>query len=201
MHWGMVIDLKLCVGCNSCVMACKVGRGTPRGIFWNKILEEEIGIFPRARRVFWPVRCMQCEDPACLRVCPTGATYRREDGIVMVNAEVCVGCKACVLACPYGARAVWEEKSGYFGEDLAPYEEMAYKAHRLGAVQKCDFCAERLSDGLQPHCVETCPTGALIFGDLDNPKSEVSQALNERRLSFKLKDELGTKPSISYLGY
>ena len=201
MRWGLVIDLKLCIGCNSCVIACKAGRGTPKGIFWNRVLEEEIGKFPRSRRLFWPVRCMHCEEPPCLEVCPTGATSIREDGIVMVDGEKCVGCKACILACPYGARAVWDEKRGYFAESLTPHEEISYRFHSLGAVQKCDFCAEMVSNGSRPYCVESCPTEALIFGDLDDPESEVNQALNERRLPFRLKVELGTRPSVFYLGY
>jgi Fe-S-cluster-containing dehydrogenase component len=199
-HWGMVVDLKLCVGCNSCVIACKAGRGTPQGIFWNKVLEQEVGTFPDARRIFWPVRCMHCEEPACLEVCPTGATSQREDGIVLVDAKKCVGCKACILACPYEARTVWKEKAGYFGESLTPYEEFAYLAHRLGTVQKCDFCVERLDQGHKPYCVENCLTGALIFGDLDDPNSEVYLALKQGRISFKLKEELGIKPSINYIG-
>jgi Fe-S-cluster-containing dehydrogenase component len=197
MHWRMVVDLKLCVGCNSCVVACKAGRG----IFWNKVLEQEVGTFPDARRIFWPVRCMHCEEPACLEVCPTGATYQREDGIVLVDAKKCVGCKACILACPYEARILWKEKTGYFGGSLTPYEEVAYSAHQLGTVQKCDFCVERLDQGLKPYCVESCLTGALIFGDMDDPNSEVHWALKQGRIPFKLKEELGTKPSINYLGY
>jgi len=199
-RWGMVVDLKLCVGCNSCVIACKAGRGTPQGTFWNKVLEQEVGTFPEARRIFWPVRCMHCEEPACLEVCPTGATSQREDGIVMVDAKKCVGCKACILACPYEARTLWKEKTGYFGESFTPYEVVAYSDHRLGTVQKCDFCVERLDQGLKPYCVETCLTGALIFGDLDDPNSEVYLSLKQGRISFKLKEELGTKPSINYIG-
>ena len=201
MRWGMVVDLKLCIGCNSCVLACKAGRGTPKGVFWNKVLEQEVGKFPQSKRVFWPMRCMQCEEPACLAVCPTGATSQREDGIVVVDAEKCVGCKACILACPYDARTIWEEREGYFRESLTPYEDKAYRIHRLGTVQKCDFCADRINEGLRPYCVEACLTGALIFGDLDDPDSELNQAFRERRISLRLKEELGTKPSIWYLQY
>ncbi|UCC66361.1 MAG: 4Fe-4S dicluster domain-containing protein [Deltaproteobacteria bacterium] len=197
----MVIDLRLCVGCNSCVIACKAGRGTPQGTFWNKVLEQEVGTFPEARRIFWPVRCMHCEEPACLEVCPTGATSQREDGIVMVDAQKCVGCKACILACPYEARTLWKEKSGYFGDSLTPYEEVAYSAHRPASVQKCDFCADRLAQELKPYCVESCLTGALIFGDLDDPNNEVNRVLEQARIPFRLKEELGTKPSIYYVGY
>ena len=201
MRWGMVVDLKLCVGCNSCVIACKAGRGTPKGVFWNRVLEQEEGEVPHSRRIFWPMRCMQCEDPACLSVCPTGATSQRHDGIVLIDAQKCVGCKACILACPYDARTLWEDEIGYFNESMTPYEEIAYRAHRKGTVQKCDFCAERLAEGSRPYCVESCLTGALILGDLDDPSSEVNNALRERRIAFRLHEDAGTKPCISYLGY
>ncbi|WP_300458100.1 4Fe-4S dicluster domain-containing protein [Desulfobacula sp.] len=197
----MVIDLKSCIGCNSCVLACKAGNGTPKGIFWNKILERETGKYPTAIRQFWSMRCMQCENPACMEACPTGATYQREDGIVVIDAEKCVGCKACMLACPYDARSIWEERIPYFKEGETPYEKVVYKEHVVGVVQKCDFCSDRLDRQLEPRCVETCPTGTLIFGDLDDPMSDVSKALGHRRLAFRLHEELGTSPSIYYLGY
>lgn len=199
MHWGMVVDLKLCIGCNTCVIACKMKNGTPRGIFWNKVLEEEVGIYPQARRVFWPVRCMQCEDPACLDVCPTGATYQREDKLVLVDGRKCVGCKACILACPYDARSLWDGEGSYFGNTLTPYEQRVLPKHVVGAVQKCDFCSSRLDEGLQPSCVESCLTGALMFGDLDDPGSDASRALAEPRVRLRPKEELGTHPSIYYL--
>ncbi len=199
MHWGMVVDLKYCIGCNSCVIACKEGNGTPPGIFWNKVLEQEVGKFPIARRVFWPMRCMQCEEPACLDVCPTGATTQRQDKIVQVNSKKCVGCRACILACPYEARTLWEKNNGYFENGMTPYEKIVYANHLLGTVQKCDFCADRLVEGRQPYCVETCLTKALIFGDLDDPDSDVNQALKEPRIRLRLREEQGTRPSIYYL--
>ena len=201
MHWGMVVDLKYCIGCNSCVIACREANGTPPGIFWNKVLEEEVGKFPNSRRVFWPVRCMHCEDPACLDVCPTGATTQREDKIVQIDAGKCVGCKACILACPYEARTLWEDRSGYFESAFTPYEKIAYTSHVFKTVQKCDFCVDRITQGLKPYCVETCLTRALTFGDLDDPNSEVNKILSEGRIRFRLKEELGTKPSIYYLAY
>ena len=199
MHWGMAVDLKLCIGCNTCVVACKEKNGTPPGIFWNKVLEQEVGTFPAARRVFWPMRCMHCEEPSCLQVCPTGATSQRPDKLVLIDAKKCIGCKACILACPYEARQLWEGKGYYYGDIPTPYELRAYAAHVPGAVQKCDFCADRLDEGLKPYCVETCLASSLIFGDLDDPNSEVSQALREPRTHFRLKEELGTRPSIYFL--
>ncbi len=199
MRYGMAVDLKQCIGCNTCVSVCKMRNGTPPGIFWNKVLEEEVGVFPLARRIFWPIRCMHCEEPACVEVCPTGATYQREDGLVLIDGSKCVGCKACMMACPYDARYLWDGKAGYFTPGLTPYEERAYAQHVPGAVQKCDFCASRLDEGLQPSCVETCLTEALIFGDLDDPDSDVSRALSDGRVPFRLKEELGTRPSVYYL--
>ncbi len=199
MHWGMAIDLKLCIGCNTCVVVCKMRNGTPPGVFWNRVLEEEVGQFPKARRVFWPVRCMQCEEPACVEACPTGAAHKREDGLVLVEQEKCVGCKACILACPYDVRTLWEDEGGYFGKELTPFEAQAYKRHIPGTVQKCDFCASRLSEGLEPSCAAGCLTGAITFGDLDDPTSEVSRVLGEPRVRLRLREELGTKPSIYYL--
>lgn len=199
MHRAMVVDLKLCIGCNTCVIACKAGNGTPPGIFWAKVLEEEKGIFPSARRIFWPVRCMHCEEPPCVEVCPTGASYQREDGLVLVDANKCVGCRACIVACPYEARYLSDGRRGYYPNGLTPYEAKAYEAHVPGTVGKCHFCVDLLKQGLQPYCVESCPTGALIFGDLDDPNSDVSQAISQAQIHFRLKEELGTRPSTYYL--
>lgn len=201
MHWGMVIDLKLCIGCSTCVIACKAENGSPPGIFWRKVLEQEVGTFPSARRIFWPISCMHCEDPPCLQVCPTGATYQHEDGLVLIDADKCIGCGACILACPYDARSLWDGKGSYFKIGRTPYEDKAYAAHLPGTVQKCDFCASRLDKGFQPYCVETCLTEALIFGDLDDPNSDVSRALGKARVHLQLKEELGTRPSAYYLTY
>ncbi len=200
MHWGMVIDLKLCIGCNTCVVVCKMRNGTPKGVFWNRVLEEEVGTFPAARRIFWPVRCMQCEEPACVEACPTGASQKREkDNLVIVDQEKCVGCKACMLACPYDVRFMWDGEGGYFPQGLTPFEAQGYPNHLAGAVQKCNFCASRLDDGLKTSCAEACLTGAIMFGDLDDPASEASQALAEPRVRLRLREELGTSPSIYYL--
>ncbi len=199
MHRGMVIDLKMCIGCNSCVIACKAENGTPPGIFWNKVLEREEGTYPSARRLFMPVRCMHCEKPPCLEVCPTGATHRNGKGLVEIDGQKCSGCRACMVACPYEARYIWDGKTTYFPDGPVPYEEMKYKEHVAGAAQKCDFCQDRLEKGLQPYCVYNCLTGALLFGDLDDPNSEVRQALASGRTSFRLREELGTQPSVYYL--
>lgn len=199
MRLGMVIDLKLCIGCNTCVIACKAENGTPPNIFWNKVLEKEEGTFPTARRIFIPTGCMNCEEPPCLEVCPTGATYRNGKGLVLIDGKKCSGCRACMVACPYDARSVWDGKTTYFKEGPTPYEERKYAEHVAGATQKCDFCFDRLEKGLQPYCAQTCLTGAMMFGDFDEPDSEVSRALSSGRFFHRLREELGTKPSVYYL--
>ena len=116
----------------------------------------------------------------------------------MIDYNKCAGCKACITACPYEARAYVEEIRGYYGDVLTPYEEFGYKKHQKGVVEKCNFCYERLQKGLEPACVEVCPTSCRYFGDLDDPNSEVSKLLRAR-YSFQLLAELGTQPSVSYL--
>lgn len=199
-RWGMVIDLKRCIGCESCMIACKAENGTPPGIFWAKVLEREEGDYPAVRRTFLPVRCNHCLNPPCLQACPTGATYRRsQDNLVLIDQGKCIGCQACVIACPYDARAIWEGGNGYYGsQGLTPFEEVKYQRHRVGTVQKCDFCSDRVDSGLLPACVVTCPAGSLNFGDLDDPNSNVS-SLRRQRSNLQLRADLGTDPSIFYL--
>lgn len=195
---GQVVDLKTCIACHACVAACKAENGTPPGVFWARVLEREEGKYPTARRIVIPVLCNHCQDPPCLRACPSGATTKRADGIVLVNQDKCVGCKACITACPYDTRFFIEKISGYFGKELAPYERVSYRKHQRGVVGKCNFCVDRIDKGLEPSCVQACPTNCRHFGDLDNPESEVSRLLKARG-SFQLLPELGTKPSIYYL--
>ena len=197
-RYGMVIDLKRCVGCHACSISCKVAHGTSFGIFWNRVYEIEEGKYPSVRRYSLPRLCMHCENAPCVEVCPTGASSRRADGIVLVDQEKCVGCKYCMVACPYGARYLNEKAEGYFSRELTPYEEQAYKQHRVGVVQKCNFCAERLEIGKQPACVATCIGKARYFGDLDNPDSQVARLIRDKH-GFQLQKELGTNPSVYYL--
>lgn len=199
MRLGWVIDQKLCIGCNTCVLACKAEKGTPPYIFYNKVLETEHGTYPTARRIFVPTRCMNCDDPPCLDICPTGATHRNGRGLVLIDGNKCIGCKACIVACPYDARSSWDGKSSYFENELTPYEEKKYAAHIAGTAQKCDFCVERLDKGMKPYCEQTCLSGALTFGDFDDPASEVCRALSSGRSFHRLREELGTNPSVYYL--
>lgn len=200
-RYGMVIDLETCVGCHACTIACKVSNGTPPGIHFASVLEHEVGVFPNARREFLPLLCNHCDDAPCVDVCPTGASYQREDGIVAVNADACMGCRACDTACPYGHRHYIEPgvlQQGYFKGELTQFEQVMYPRWTEGTVSKCDFCVERTDQGLLPACVVTCPAEARIFGDLSDPESNVSRLLQERE-SFTLLPDAGTKPRVSYL--
>ncbi|MFC1815755.1 sulfate reduction electron transfer complex DsrMKJOP subunit DsrO [Thermodesulfobacteriota bacterium] len=194
----MVIDLKRCTGCHACTLACKLENSTKPGIFWNRVWDQEVGHYPVVSRRFLPGLCMHCENAPCVEVCPTGASYKREDGIVLVDPDKCVGCKYCVVACPYGARYYNDGKVGYFGAELTPAEELGYREHKLGVVEKCTFCLHRVEQGREPACVQTCPTKARYFGDLDDPSSEVSH-LRRSKQGFQLLKELGTDPSVYYL--
>lgn len=198
MRRGMAIDLARCVGCYGCIMACKVENGTPKGVFWRKVLEQETGVYPTARRLFVPVLCNHCKNPACLEVCPTGATSQREDGIVLVDYDKCIGCRYCLQACPYNVRVFLDKVKGYFSQGLTPYEEVQYAQWQEGTTVKCTMCAHRVDRGEEPMCVAHCPTQAMVFGDLDDPNSEVSKLIRERR-GDQLRPEFGTDPSIYYL--
>ena|SRR3990170_7333166 len=195
---GMVIDLKRCIGCNACTIACKAEQATPKGVFWCRVLEREEGKYPHVKRIFLPVQCNHCQDAPCEKVCPTGATQQRPDGIVMVDYARCIGCRACMTACPYQVRFYGKEIQGYFPGGLTPFEEMGYKRFQPGTVQKCTFCVERVEAGLEPACVQTCPAKARYFGDLEDGDGEVARLIVERH-AFRLRPEMGTEPSIYYL--
>ena len=197
-RYGMLIDLKRCIGCHTCTLACKVENSTKPGIFWNRVSDEELGQYPSVSRRFLPRLCMHCENAPCVEVCPSSASSRREDGIVLVDYDKCVGCKYCIVACPYGARYFNGEKAGYFGSGFTPQEELGYREHRVGVTEKCTFCVHRVEKGQEPACVQSCPTKARYFGDLDDPNSEVSQLMRSQR-GFQLLKELQTNPSVYFL--
>jgi len=175
--WGMVIDLRKCIGCHSCSVACKTENEVPPAVFrsWVKLMDK--GAYPNARSLSLPVLCNNCENAVCVKVCPVKASYKREDGIVMVDPHKCVGCKYCMAACPYQVR------------HLNPIRRY---------VQKCSFCYQRVDAGLMPACVETCPAKARVFGDLNDPTSDIVKLLVENPTSV-LKPESGTKPNVFYI--
>ena len=197
-RYGMVIDLNKCIGCLSCVVACKAENSTAPGIFWSSVRDMEFGKYPLVSRVFVPVLCMHCTDAPCIEVCPTGASYKRDDGSVMIDHDKCVGCKYCIEACPYGARYFNRSATGYFGAELTPNEEIGFQGHNLGVVEKCTLCSHRLAEGKQPACVQVCVGSARYFGDLDDPDSEVSRLIALKN-GYQLRKELGTNPSVYYL--
>ncbi len=178
-QYGMVIDVRRCIGCHACTVACKsefdVALGENR--LWVEYVEK--GEYPNVGRSFLPRLCNHCSRPPCVDVCPTDATYKRpQDGIVVVDTGLCIGCKYCIQACPYDARF------------LNPV---------TGVADKCDFCIHRVSKGVMPACVNTCIGGALLFGDLSDPYSSVSRAIATNRVTV-LRREMGTMPNVYYIG-
>lgn len=180
-HWGMVIDLDKCTGCQACAVACKMENDVDLGVFWSRVYRMgPVGQYPDKLEMFYfPSQCMHCEEPSCIEVCPTKATYKTDEGIVLVDSNLCFGCQYCIWACPYDART------------LNPNTK---------SVEKCIFCAHKLEKGEQPACVYTCTAGCRTAGDLNDPDSEISQVLkkNEDRV-FRVHPEFGTQPSVTYL--
>ena len=203
-RYGMAIDLSRCIGCNTCAVACKVSNNLPKDVWWNVVHTEgrdfadtSKGTYGGEMQLSWlPVNCMHCENAVCEEVCPTGATVKRDDGIVTVDEETCIGCKSCMEACPYDVRRLIENEPEYYLE--LPIGDPAAKSHKGGTVEKCDFCAGRIDRGENPACMELCPGRARYWGDLDDPESEVSQFLSGRNATVLLEEE-GTSPSVYYV--
>ena len=210
-RWAMAIDLKKCRagdGCRDCIEACHATHNVPQfdnprhEIKW--IWEEKYHhAFPsqqheyvhtQLKNVPVPVLCNHCDNPPCVKVCPTKATFRRDDGIVMMDQHRCIGCRFCMAACPYGSRSFnWLDP-----RDRIEKIHQDYPTRTKGVVEKCNFCAERLADGLLPACVEACPYGALVFGDLDDPESKVRELMSDH-FTIRRKPELGTNPQVYYI--
>jgi len=208
-RWAMVIDLRRCVGCQTCTAACRHANATPPGVQWRRVLDMEVGEYPNVKRAFVPVGCMHCDDPPCMEVCPSTATKKRADGIVTVDYDLCIGCAYCALACPYQARYRTDRAQFAYGEATPP-EEMRLDPARLGVATKCTFCVERIDAGTAagktpgvdpdatPACVNSCISQALQFGDIDDPESNVSRLLASHQ-HFRMHEELGTGPGVFYL--
>ena len=193
----MVIDLDLCISCNACTMACKAEHATQPGVFWSKVLEKESGRYPNVKRLFIPVLCNHCADAPCKDVCPSGATYTSEDGRVLIDYELCIGCRACVTSCPYDARHYIEEETFYYPNVRIPHHVESTKG-LVGIVQKCNFCDHRLIRGEEPACVDVCPTSCRVFGDLNDEKDDVSILIREKN-GFQLLKGKKTDPSVYYI--
>lgn len=199
---GMVIDLSRCVGCHTCANACKMSNDVPMGMLWNRVLTKNSdvldgaeGTYPNLSRTYVPLACQHCENPACMKVCPTGATHKDDKGRVEIDYNKCIGCRMCMAACPYNARVFnWSEPDRdpdfKYGYDSVP-------ERKKGVMEKCTLCKERCDDGLQPMCVECCPTSARVYGDLDDPESDISKLVAEKD-AYNLLEGKGTRPQVYY---
>ena len=201
---GMVVDTRACIGCHSCAVACKVENDLPEGLWWNRVvtvggdeMDTPSGSYPDLSMWFLTIACQHCEEPPCVPVCPTGATYKREsDGLVLVDYDKCIGCGACLQACPYDGVRNRNEPALNYHSDFAMGGGSA--PQQPGTVTKCTFCAHRVANGEQPACIDSCPARARFFGDLNDPETEVAQLVRTRE-SFQLRPEAGTNPSVYFL--
>lgn len=221
-RWVMVIDLRKCVGCHACTVACVAENKLPPGVVYRPVLEEEWGTYPNVGRRFVPRPCMQCENPPCVPVCPVGATYTNEEGIVEMDYERCIGCRYCLTACPYSARTsdfglTYNDNNPIaegliMGQNLADqYErlsnfeyEKSYdrpagkRSSPIGNARKCHFCQHRIKEGILPACVTTCIGRATYFGDANDPHALVTSLIASPNV-MRMKEELGTEPRVYYL--
>ena len=209
-HWGMVIDTRKCVGCHACTVACIAENKLPPGVVYRPVLQEEFGTYPNVQLRFFPRPCQQCEEPPCVPVCPVSATWKRPDGITVIDYDKCIGCRYCIAACPYGARTS-DFGLNYTDDtpELQPYEELSNHEYGkawdrsshgspVGNARKCHFCLHRLEVGLLPQCVSTCIGRATYFGDRNDPTSLVSELWRAPN-QVRLLEEKGTKPGVVYL--
>ena len=199
---AIAINTARCIDCMTCVNACKMQNNVPDGMLWNRVITENCdtlngaeGTYPNLERHFLPLACQHCENPACQKVCPTGATYKDDKGRVEIDYDKCIGCRMCMAACPYNARTFnWAEPVRSAGFN---YGDARVPERPRGVMEKCTLCKERTDDGDKPMCVACCPTRARVFGDLDDPNSEISKLKRERNVKILLEDK-GTRPQVFY---
>jgi len=209
-RWAMVVDLRRCIGCKSCIIACSRANQVPEGL-WRKLDKLGEPQPPDRKRFFLTRNCMHCDTPPCKSVCPTGATYKRPDGIVDIDYEKCVGCGYCILAYPYDARVIYRYFHAF--PTNAEFSKQSYGPeypNREGICTKCNFCLDRIDNGLQknlipgidpdatPLCVLTCSCGALSFGDLNDSESNVSLKIEKHQVT-RLSEDLKTDPAVYYI--
>ena len=222
--YAMVIDLHNCVGCAACDIACKTENNTDENVHWSNHITETKGTFPNVRFQYIPTLCNHCENAPCVKVCPTQSMHKDEDGLTLHDADKCIGCRSCQMACPYGVIYFNEEMQHERFRETKPLmegltssgKEVAEKAkvpfpyynpdraktydgvRRKGIVEKCTFCDHRVKEGKQPWCVEACPADARIFGDISNPESKVSQLIT-KYTPRQLLSSKGTRPKVFYI--
>lgn len=220
--WGMVIDLNKCTGCAACVSACRSENNVPnvgpeesqigRALFWMDIVEVVEGEYPDVRVQYIPRPCFHCENPPCTKVCPVRSTYKNNEGLVAQIYHRCIGCRYCMVACPYTVKSFnWyePERPEEFLQTCNPDVSLRMK----GVVEKCSFCSHRLQHAreqakfesrelkeadYQPACKEACPTSAIVFGDFENENHEVYRLKKSNR-AFRMQEDLGTEPKVVYL--
>lgn len=206
-HWAMLIDLRKCIGCQYCVYACQAVNDVPDDMRWNVYHPEvtDTGIPFHMTRP-----CLHCNDAPCVSVCPTRATWQRDDGLVVMDYQLCIGCRYCQVACPYDARSFnWQEREGPSGYQ-PEWGNAEVDRRPRGVAEKCTFCIHRIDRGLAqglvpgedrpatPACVNICPVEARVFGDLNDPDSKISRLLKELP-TFRLREDLGTEPNVYYV--
>ncbi|MFZ5808797.1 MAG: 4Fe-4S dicluster domain-containing protein [Chloroflexota bacterium] len=220
-RWVMVIDLRRCIGCHACTIACVAENKLPPGVVYRPVLTQEVGVYPQVTMRFLPRPCMQCENPPCTPVCPVNATYKNEEGVVVVDYDQCIGCRYCITACPYAARTfdfgqtylkdtpdnlpflVGQSTADDYERNGTAFEygeiRQREKDHSpIGNVRKCHFCLHRVKEGLLPACVTTCIGRATLFGDANDPDALVSEMIAKPNV-MRLKEDLGTEPRVYYL--
>lgn len=223
-RYAMVIDLHKCIGCGACAITCKNENNVGEGIFWSHYLKRTVGTFPHVKYEFIPTLCNHCDNAPCVKACPTRAMHKDADRLTLHDPAKCLGCKSCMLACPYnvisfnkkkpheawlgtaaiipGGTAGWQEVVEKVGEKLPYYNPdraATYAGIRpKGIVEKCTFCDHRLKQGEQPYCAVSCPAEARVVGDLDDPNSEINVLLSKYGYR-QLRPEQGTKPKVFYL--